>query len=104
MRTLEAFWTRFGVDEDRLRQWPPQRIKDYLTVMKLEHQVETENQRQQQRAAGVGSRQPGTSSEEMTELAFKAMKQQHTDKLVSSGPVGPHPNAEVRAQRAKLFE
>lgn len=100
MRVLEAFWTRFGVTEERLQQWPPSRVRDYITVLKIEAAINNEQKPASGRSAsGSGhSQQSQMSSAEMTEMAFQAMKPEPV------APVGPHPDAATRAERARLFE
>lgn len=99
MRVLEAFWTRFGITEETLRSWPPARVKDYITVLRLEAAINSEQKPAHGRSAGGNSGSgPQMSSAEMTEMAFNAMKPEPT------APVGPHPDAATRAERAKLFE
>ena len=103
MRMLEAFWTRYGVDEERLAQWPTQRVKDYLTVLHLEHEHESSKQN---KPGSAGSGAVGASADDMTELAFKTMKgaEAPAPAVSADASVGPHPNAATRAERAKLFE
>jgi hypothetical protein len=66
-RCLEAFWTRFGVDEDRLRTWPRQRIQEYLRIMQVENALKAEPHS----AGGQGG---GMSQADATEAAYRAMK------------------------------
>ncbi len=97
MRLLEAFWTRYGVTEEQIRRWPPQRVKDYVTVLTIEHALNNE-----QKPAGsntpTGGGRPEMSAADMTEAAYQAMRSSPME------PVGPHPSPAVRAERAKLFE
>lgn len=95
MRLLEAFWTRYGVTEEQIRRWPPQRVRDYITVLTVEHALNSE-----QKPAGspTGGGRPEMSAADMTEAAYQAMRSEPVQ------PVGPHPSEAVRAERAKLFE
>lgn len=112
MRLLEAFWTRFGVNETTLAGWPPHRVKDYITVLIQEGEVSREKQNEKTPGSGARPLAAGgngeVSSADMAEMAYQAMKSGPPSG--TEGPpqlepgVGPHPSAAVREQRAKLFE
>lgn len=112
MRLLEAFWTRFGINEETLARWPPHRTKDYITVLIQEGEVNREEQNKKTPGSGPRPMAAGGNGEvsatDMAEMAYQAMKSGPPPQV--EGPpqlepgVGPHPNAAVREQRAKLFE
>ena len=112
MRLLEAFWTRFGVNEETLASWPPHRIKDYITVLVQEGEVSREKSKEKTPGASRPMAAGGNaevSATDMAEMAYQAMKSGPPPSPEEGPPqlepgVGPHPNAAVREQRAKLFE